>query len=432
MKLTTNLGYSAAIAAASVGLMGLYIKMTLPPPASERVLDREMVKNLALTGGLVESRTESAPLLNVHVIVTGATSGLGREIACELYGLGATVILASRSAKKTADVAGTIMQEYPDSQGALIYEKTIDTSSLDSVREFSDWYTAKFGDTLHVLVNNAGIHYASLRPSPLKHLDMDTKSIDGYDSAFATNYLGHFLLTRLLTPSLLKTEASEGRGGRVVNVASSYHLQSDGTMLYSHNGEMPEAARSDIHTAKHRSRSYANNKLAQVLHAKELQRRLFSSKGPGIKLRAFSSCPAWASTNILPKNAGGSFVSRAAFRPKAAILGVLGAILDTKTFQGGEFVAVFKNRIMHQWWARPLMKLATQLGVRDAPSQISWPCSSSPTRTGTTATGAKTLAPREMMRNWRGTFMTGPPRSRTSGPFRSTLAVNIYWRTSTS
>ena len=141
-------------------------------------------------------------------------------------------------------------------------------------------------------------------------------------------------------------------------------------MLYSHNGEMPEAARSDIHTAKHRSRSYANNKLAQVLHAKELQRRLFSSKGPGIKLRAFSSCPAWASTNILPKNAGGSFVSRAAFRPKAAILGVLGAILDTKTFQGGEFVAVFKNRIMHQWWARPLMKLATQLGVRDALTNI--------------------------------------------------------------
>ena len=245
-----------------------------------------------------------------------------------------------------------------------MFEKTVDISSLDSVKSFVEWYTEKYSDTLHVLVNNAGIHYASLQPSPLKHLDMDTKSADGYDSAFATNYLGHFLLTRLMIPSLLKTEEKGGIGGRVVNVASSYHLQSDGTMLYSHNGEMPEAARSDITTATHRGRSYANNKLAQVLHAKELQRRILS-KHAGMGLRAFSSCPAWASTSILPNNAGGNWVSRNAFRPKAAILGVLGAILDTKKFNGGEFVAVFKNRIMHQWWAKPLMKLATQLGVRD-------------------------------------------------------------------
>lgn len=366
MKLATGFGYSAMAAAASVGILGLYVKMTLPPPASERLYDRDLVKTLALTGGLSQGGPADAPLLNVHAIVTGATSGLGREIASELYGLGATVIMASRSAKKTADVAATIKKEYPKSQGVLMFEKTVDTSSLDSVKSFVEWYTEKYSDTLHVLVNNAGIHYASLHPSPLKHknLDMDTKSADGYDSAFATNYLGHFLLTRLLIPSLLKTEEKGGIGGRVVNVASSYHLQSDGTMLYSHNGEMPEAARSDIHTATHRGRSYANNKLAQVLHAKELQRRIFS-KHPGMGLRAFSSCPAWASTSILPNNAGGNWVSRNAFRPKAAILGVLGAILDTKKFNGGEFVAVFKNRIMHQWWAKPLMKLATQLGVRD-------------------------------------------------------------------
>ena len=126
MKLITGLSYSAAMAA-SVGFMGLYIKMTLPPPASERLYDREIVKKLALTGGLVKDGNELAPLLNVHAIVTGATSGLGREIASELYGLGATVILASRSAKKTDDVARTILQEHPDSQGTLVSEKTVDT-----------------------------------------------------------------------------------------------------------------------------------------------------------------------------------------------------------------------------------------------------------------------------------------------------------------
>ena len=368
LNINTPLGYSAIAAAASFGLLGLYVKCSLPKPASTRLYDRDMVQNLALTGGIAENGATSAqPLSHVHAIVTGATSGLGREIACELYGLGATVILASRSAKKTADIAESIKKEYPDSTGTLSFEKTVDTSSLDSVKEFAEWYQKKFTD-LHVLVNNAGIHYASIKPSPLsrKHMNTDTTSADGFDMAFATNYLGHFLLTRLLTPTLVATERKRGVGGRVINVASSYHLQSDGTMLYSHNGEMPEAARADIRTPTHRGRSYSNNKLAQVLHAKELQRRMRHTSG----LRVFSTCPAWASTSILPDNAGGNWVSSLAFRPKAAIMGILGAILDTKSFQGGEFIAVFKNRITAQWWSRPLMRLATKLGIRDGVTNL--------------------------------------------------------------
>lgn len=352
-------------AGASV-LLGLYIRATLPPPASTRLFDRELVRQLSLTGGLRENPSPIAPLLNVRAIVTGATSGLGREIASELYALGATVILASRSAKKALTIVESIKKEYPDAPGTLD-TGVLEVSSLKDVKEFADWYNSKY-DNLHVLVNNAGIHYASIgmTPSPLADPSVKTVSNEGYDLAFATNYLGHFLLTRLLLDKMIETEREEGKPGRIVNVASSYHLQNDGTMLAAQGDDMPLAARSDILTSSHRAKAYSNNKLAQVLHAKELQRRIDSGSLVGRSgLKVFSSCPAWSSTAILPDNAGGNWVSSLAFSAKAGILGVLGAILDTRKFKGGEFVAVFKNEVSGQFWARPLMKLATKLGVRD-------------------------------------------------------------------
>lgn len=365
LRSATLLGAGASV------LLGFYIRASLPAPASTRVFDRALVNELALNGGLRQSPPSLAPLLNVRAIVTGATSGLGREIAAELYALGATVVLASRSATKALSIMESIKKEYPDAQGTLD-TGVLEVSSLKDVKEFADWYLSKY-DNLHVLVNNAGIHYASIgmKPSPLTDPTVKTVSNEGYDLAFATNYLGHFLLTRLLMDTLIKTEKEEGRPGRIVNVASSYHLQSDGTMLAAQGDDMPLAARSDILTASHRNRAYSNNKLAQVLHAKELQRRIDSGGLVGKSgLKAFSSCPAWSSTAILPDNAGGNWVSSLAFSAKAGILGVLGAILDTHKFKGGEFVAVFKNEVSAQFWARPVMKLATKLGIRDGMTNL--------------------------------------------------------------
>ena len=137
-----------------------------------------------------------------------------------------------------------------------------------------EWYRGKY-DKVHILVNNAGIHYGTgMNPSPIVDPSIKTTSEQGYDLAFATNYLGHFLLTRLLLDMLVQTEKIEGKPGRIVNVASTFSLQSDGTMLSATDSGMPLAARSDIYTRGHRGASYANNKLAQVLHAKELQRRI--------------------------------------------------------------------------------------------------------------------------------------------------------------
>ena len=103
--------------AAGVVALGLYINSTLPPLASTREFDRKAVHEFALNGGLGDPENPEAPLLNIYSIVTGSTSGLGREIASELYALGSTVILASRSAKKTMDIAQSIMDEHPKSKG---------------------------------------------------------------------------------------------------------------------------------------------------------------------------------------------------------------------------------------------------------------------------------------------------------------------------
>ena len=295
--------------AASFALSFIALRFTniLPPRASTRKVDRAMMLALAQTSEIGGQTDGDAPLVNVKAIVTGSTSGLGKEIASELYLLGATVILASRSTTKAAGIMEEILAEHPNGKGVLDCECAVDTSSLESVRNFAAWYGKKYKD-LHILVNNAGIHYASLKPSPCskKHMDKDTKSPEGYDTAFATNYLGHFLLTKLMLPKLLQTEKSTGWAGRIVNVSSSYHIQSDGTMLRcdKEGSAMPLAARSDIKTAVHRNRSYSNNKLAQVLHAKALQKRIDLKEFGETKLKVFSSCPAWASTNILPNNEG--------------------------------------------------------------------------------------------------------------------------------
>ena len=129
-------------------------------------------------------------------IVTGSTSGLGEGIASELFKYGFTVIIASRNREKSMRVIDAIHCKYPGSAGRLIFNR-LDTSDLQSVGQFSSWFRQTF-DHLDYLVNNAGIHYASLENNPLFNTTAAIDSPQGYDLVFATNYMGHFLLTHLL------------------------------------------------------------------------------------------------------------------------------------------------------------------------------------------------------------------------------------------
>lgn len=128
-------------------------------------------------------------------LVTGATSGLGRQAAQELARLGATVILVGRSQDKTQRVADAIRRETGNPRVQL---QIADLSSMAQIRSLA----ARLQDPIHLLVNNAGVLVAER-----------TETEEGFETTLATNLLGHFLLTNLLIDKL---EAP----ARIINVSS--------------------------------------------------------------------------------------------------------------------------------------------------------------------------------------------------------------------
>ena len=294
-------------------LYAIYVMLTSPTPK------HYPEETLALARKQTKAPNSSFPLEGKVAIITGATSGLGQEIALELYRLGATCILASRSVQKLKAAQEIILQSFPSSVGGVDISQ-LDTSDLESVRDFVTSFTSQYENTLHYLVNNAGIHYISAVENAFTALNVSVVSKQGFDLVFATNYLGHFLLTSLLLPSLQSSAELAKIPSRIVAISSAKHLESDGSMLTlsssSSSESGPEAASGELasQSFSHRLLSYENSKLAQVLHIKELQRRVSASSA-----LAFSVCPGWVATSLLPDNVGGRMVSSLAYSSNAAV-----------------------------------------------------------------------------------------------------------------
>jgi retinol dehydrogenase-12 len=196
--------------------------------------------------------------------VTGANSGIGRAMAEALAARGGCVVLAARSEERTRPVLEAIRRRYPAREPRFV---KIDVSDLTSVRRATEVFLAS-GHPVDVLVNNAGI--AGTR----------ALSKDGFDLTYATNYIGPFLLTNLLLSKLL-----ESPQGRIVNVASVGHMtvkQVDWSGL-------------ERRTTPKRSGfpEYAVTKLMNVLHAKELARRL-----SGTRATTYAVHPGAVASNI--------------------------------------------------------------------------------------------------------------------------------------
>ncbi|MFZ0383501.1 MAG: oxidoreductase [Solirubrobacteraceae bacterium] len=201
-------------------------------------------------------------------IVTGANSGLGLATARELARAGARVVIASRSAAKGDQAAASIRGSVPD---AALEVASLDLADLSSVRAFAEGYVGA-GSQLDLLINNAGIMAA---PRQL------TK--DGFESQFGTNHLGHFALTGLLLPALLKAPAP-----RVVTVSSALHRR--GTMRFD-----------DLQGERKYDRwgAYGQSKLANLMFCFELQRRATEADGrAGAPFLSLAAHPGYASTNL--------------------------------------------------------------------------------------------------------------------------------------
>ena len=138
-----------------------------------------------------------------RVVITGANSGLGFETAKKVAkNKNYEVILACRNSEKVEKAKNEIKEETGNEN---IYTKILDTSSLKSVKAFVD-DLVKDGKKIDILVNNAGV-------SSMGHTGL---SEDGFEIVFATNYLGHFLLSNLLIPYI-------NDGGKIFNISSDMH-----------------------------------------------------------------------------------------------------------------------------------------------------------------------------------------------------------------
>ena len=213
-------------------------------------------------------------------IVTGANSGLGRETALELVKMGAgRVILTCRNMESGKEAVEYIKKETAmDEDGAKeklgLYH--LDLSSLASVRKFAKEILEN-EKQLDCLIENAGV-------LPLKK---KTLTKDGLELAFGTNHVGHFLLVQLLLDLMKKSEQA-----RIVVVASKYYFQTapDGFHIDDVNYEKTNYTYLD---------AYAQSKLANILFARELDRRLKAdSNGNSSTISVFSLHPGIIHTNM--------------------------------------------------------------------------------------------------------------------------------------
>jgi len=150
---------------------------------------------------------EGIDLTGRHVLVTGASAGLGVETTRALAAHGASVTMAVRDLAKAEAARAGILERVP---GADLELRALDLASLDSVRAFSAGYLAD-GRPLDLLIGNAGIMACP-----------QGTTADGFELQFGTNHLGHFRLVRDLLPML-----TDGPGKRVVLLSSSGHRISD-------------------------------------------------------------------------------------------------------------------------------------------------------------------------------------------------------------
>jgi len=179
-------------------------------------------------------------------LVTGSNTGIGRATAEALAAKGSRVILAARSQEKTMPVLQEIRARFPNAEVEFL---SIDLADLASVKAAATTVMSS-GRPLDVLINNAGLAGSTGR----------TK--DGFQLTFGTNHLGPFAFTEMLLPLLTATPQ-----GRIVNVASEAHRGAKGINW--------DALRE---FDKGLIGAYSVSKLANVLYAKELARRLVATR----------------------------------------------------------------------------------------------------------------------------------------------------------
>jgi NAD(P)-dependent dehydrogenase (short-subunit alcohol dehydrogenase family) len=196
-------------------------------------------------------------------VITGASSGLGRESARALAAAGAHVVLTARNRDALAQAAQWVAAEVP---GARISTVQLDLTALASVRAAAD-AIRDIAPATAVLMNNAGVMFTPFG-----------RTRDGFETQVGTNHFGHFELTRLLVPQL----AAAGNA-RIVTLSSGGHVMGD----VDFDDPNWESREYDKFVA------YGASKTANILHTVEADRRL-----RGLGIRAYAVHPGTVATSL--------------------------------------------------------------------------------------------------------------------------------------
>ena len=197
-------------------------------------------------------------------VITGTTHGIGRATSRELARAGKTVVMLCRDVTAAHAVRDEIVQHAPRARVEVV---RCDLASLGSVREAAAAVRRDY-PPLSLLINNAGMVSTRRRTS-----------VDGFELTFATNHLGPFVLTALLSDHLDKA-------ARIVMVASRIHYR----------GRVDFEAVTNGRTRYGAAAAYARSKLANVMHAFALARRM-----AGTEVSVNCLHPGVVATNLLPR-----------------------------------------------------------------------------------------------------------------------------------
>lgn len=198
-------------------------------------------------------------------VVTGANGGLGLETTRELARRGAHLVMAARNQEKAEEANGDIAGGIPE---ASLEIQPLDLGSVKSIHAFAEVALGSHRK-IDLLINNAGVMATPRR-----------ETADGFELQLGTNHLGHFVLTALLMPALLRAGKA-----RVVTTTS--------TARYFGGSVDPD----DPHLEKNYDpwKAYGRSKRANLHFALELNRRLISA---GSDVRSFSADPGYSNTDL--------------------------------------------------------------------------------------------------------------------------------------
>ena len=247
-------------------------------------------------------------------VVTGANGGLGLETARVLAAKGAHVVMAVRNQEKAAAAVAEIRATAPQASLELV---ALDLASQASVRAAAGQIAAAH-QNIDLLINNAGVMGIP-----------EAKTADGFEMQFAVDHLGHWTLTALLLPALLRTP-----GARVVTVTSTAH----------HMGRAVNPANPHLHGRYRPWRAYGQAKLANFHFGLGLQRELEQA---GASTASLIAHPGLSNTDLqavsVQQTGGGAsqrffhFLARHTGMPAAdGALSQLRAATDPAA-RGGEF-----------------------------------------------------------------------------------------------